>query len=69
VKKTPAKAKPAVPRRETIPKPALEVSEDSISDDIAQLAYSLWEARGRSGGSPEEDWYRAEHLIRSKTQV
>jgi hypothetical protein len=26
----------------------------------AQLAYSYWEARGRSGGSAEQDWFEAE---------
>src|SRR5216683_1099407 len=29
-------------------------------DDIARLAYSYWEARGCQGGSPHEDWFRAE---------
>jgi len=29
-------------------------------EEIAKLAYSYWEARGCQGGSPEEDWYRAE---------
>ena len=28
--------------------------------DIALLAYSYWENRGYQGGSPEEDWLRAE---------
>ena len=28
---------------------------------IAELAYTYWEARGRPWGSPEEDWFRAEH--------
>jgi hypothetical protein len=27
---------------------------------IARLAYSYWEARGHQGGSPEQDWFRAE---------
>ena len=27
---------------------------------VARLAYSYWEARGFVGGSPEEDWLRAE---------
>lgn len=27
---------------------------------IAELAYSYWERRGFQGGSPEEDWFRAE---------
>ena len=30
---------------------------------IAELAYSYWEARGRQGGSPEEDWLRAEQQL------
>jgi hypothetical protein len=29
-------------------------------EEIGQLAYSYWEARGCQGGSPDEDWYRAE---------
>jgi hypothetical protein len=28
--------------------------------DIAQLAYSYWQERGRTEGSPEIDWFRAE---------
>jgi hypothetical protein len=27
--------------------------------EIAERAYSYWEARGREGGSAEEDWLRA----------
>jgi len=40
-----------------------------IQDDIARLAYFLWEARGGTGGSAEEDWLRAEQeiLARSKS--
>lgn len=33
-------------------------------EDIAALAYSYWEARGFQGGSPEEDWLRAEQELR-----
>jgi DUF2934 family protein len=29
-------------------------------EQIAQLAYSYWQARGCPWGSPEEDWIRAE---------
>ena len=32
-------------------------------DAIASLAYEYWEARGRQGGSPEEDWLRAERAL------
>ncbi len=33
-------------------------------EQIAALAYSYWEARGRQGGSPEADWLRAEEELR-----
>jgi hypothetical protein len=35
-------------------------------DDIARLAYSLWESREHGDGSPDEDWFRAEELLNSK---
>ncbi|HVN03628.1 MAG TPA: DUF2934 domain-containing protein [Bryobacteraceae bacterium] len=44
--------------------PAFE-SYTPTFDEIAQLAYSYWEARGYQGGSPEEDWLRAEQELRS----
>ncbi len=34
--------------------------------DIAALAYELWQARGGPDGSPEEDWFRAAQLLRSR---
>lgn len=34
------------------------------SEEIARLAYSYWEARGFQGGSPEQDWFRAEEELR-----
>ncbi len=40
----------------------------SEHEQIALLAYSFWEARGRRGGSPEEDWYRAEQEFRRQRQ-
>lgn len=33
-------------------------------EEIARLAYSYWEARG-GGGSPEDDWLRAERQLRA----
>jgi len=35
------------------------------SERIAELAYSYWAARGYQGGSPHEDWVRAEHELHS----
>jgi hypothetical protein len=32
-------------------------------EEVARLAYTYWEARGRRGGSPEEDWIRAERRL------
>jgi len=32
-------------------------------EEIAALAYSYWEARGCQGGSPDEDWGRAEQEL------
>ena len=34
-------------------------------DDIARLAYALWEARGDREGSPEEDWLEAERQLQN----
>ena len=34
--------------------------------EIARLAYSYWEARGYNGGSPGEDWLRAEQELRAR---
>ena len=33
-------------------------------EEIARLAYELWERRGRPLGSPEIDWYAAESALR-----
>jgi hypothetical protein len=38
----------------------------TVHEQIALLAYSYWESRGCQGGSPEEEWYRAEREIRSR---
>jgi hypothetical protein len=37
-------------------------------NDIAQLAYELWQARGCPLGSPEEDWFRAAHELRARRE-
>ncbi len=43
------------------PNPAPQVGHD----EIARLAYSYWENRGRQDGSPEDDWFRAERELRA----
>jgi hypothetical protein len=35
-------------------------------EEIANLAYSFWVARGYGHGSPEQDWLRAEQELRSR---
>ena len=37
------------------------------NEEIAKLAFSYWEARGCQGGSPEEDWLRAEDELRNRS--
>ncbi|MCC6590209.1 MAG: DUF2934 domain-containing protein [Bryobacterales bacterium] len=36
---------------------------DTSYEQIAILAYYLWQKRGCPEGSPEEDWFRAEHEL------
>jgi len=37
-------------------------------DQVAELAYSYWEARGFQGGSPWEDWFRAEEELKRRRE-
>ncbi len=46
------------------PFPPLEPSHD----EIALLAYRLWERRGRPFGSSDEDWQRAAEQLRWRAQ-
>jgi Protein of unknown function (DUF2934) len=55
--RVPAEASPSMEAGIPVTKPAFE--------EIARLAYSYWEKRGFEGGSPEEDWLRAERELQS----
>lgn len=44
-------------------KPVSRNESSPTHDEIAALAYSLWEARGCPEGSPEEDWLNAERAL------
>ena len=44
----------------------MEIDESPSHDEIAVLAYSYWDARGRQGGSAEEDWLQAERELRGQ---
>jgi Protein of unknown function (DUF2934) len=37
--------------------------------EIAALAHKLWEDRGCPAGSPEEDWFHAAEILRSKAHT
>ena len=37
--------------------------------EVAELAYSYWEARGRQGGSPWDDWFRAEEELKRRREI
>ncbi|MEX2261386.1 MAG: DUF2934 domain-containing protein [Bryobacteraceae bacterium] len=42
------------------------VPEEIDREAVANLAYSYWLKRGNQGGSPEEDWLRAEEELRER---
>jgi len=60
---------PATPTREPeiSRADAVAVERELSREEIAQLAYSLWEARGCQDGNPEEDWLRAEAQLRQRS--
>jgi hypothetical protein len=38
---------------------------ETLHEQVAALAYALWQERGCPEGSPEEDWFRAEKELRA----
>ena len=45
------------------PAATMAVPAGSFQEAVARLAYSYAEARGFVGGTPEEDWLRAEQEL------
>ena len=45
---------------------AVALEDQPSREEVAALAYSYWQARGCQGGSPEEDWLRAEEELRNR---
>ena len=55
-----------------VPAAAMQASDEldaPTHTDIAELAYSYWEARGGRGGSPWDDWFRAEEELAKKKEI
>jgi hypothetical protein len=46
-----------------------ETSETQNRDQIAVVAYALWQARGCPDGTPDEDWFRAEREINGSKRM
>src|SRR5947209_14406554 len=63
---SPAAEVPATPARsaETEAPSTASAELEPSHEQIARLAYLLWEARGCQGGCPEEDWLSAEQELR-----
>jgi hypothetical protein len=62
-----ARQRPGRPA-ETTPLPAAVASGEQFPEyeEVARLAHSYWEARGCVGGSPEQDWFRAEREVKAR---
>ena len=62
---------PSEPQSALLETPVVETPIAAISeqDEIAKVAFSYWEARGCQGGSPEEDWARAEQEVHSRRKI
>jgi hypothetical protein len=56
------------PASEPVTAPVAPVAQPT-HEEIAALAYSYWEGRGYQGGTPEEDWLRAEAELRAAQPV
>ena len=55
--------------KDTVPEALAVVSAASTvgeREEIERLAHSYWVERGGEGGSPEEDWFRAEAEVRRR---
>ena len=50
----------------TLSVPSEPTLSEPTHEEIAVLAYSYWIGRGRQGGSPDDDWLRAERELRQQ---
>ena len=61
------KSTAARPVKAKAPQAPAIAPQEIAYDEVARLAYRLWEARclSQRAGSPEEDWLQAEALLRN----
>ena len=45
------------------------VNSKPSHEEIAKLAYTYWLSRGCAGGSPDDDWLRAELELRGQAEL
>jgi hypothetical protein len=45
---------------------AAGITHEVKEENVASLAYELWQSRGCPAGSPNEDWFRAVEQLRSR---
>jgi|SRR6185369_1061105 len=63
---TPAAAEPEIAVPNAVAEPPIY---QPSREEVAAQAYLYWEARGCQGGSPEEDWLRAEEELRLRSRA
>lgn len=51
------------------PEASAPLADRPAYEDIALLAYTLWQERGCPEGSSEEDWFRAEQELSGRLQA
>jgi hypothetical protein len=59
---TAKRRKPAAKKQKAVAEPAVAAPS---REQIAALAEKFWAERGWPHGSPEQDWLRAEHELKS----
>jgi hypothetical protein len=59
----------SVPEVSVSEPPAIATEYQPTYEEISHLAYQYWEGRGCQGGSPEEDWLRAEQELRFRSRA
>jgi hypothetical protein len=52
--------------KSTPPKVTIMLDAVALHDRIRERAYELYESRGRENGKEEQDWFRAEHEVRTQ---